>query len=176
MLHKIVNERKNQETGAIDFTNANTVINVLSDVVSKSVSNTIQCVMPTVIAACITQIKDNIKDEIRKEVMQETSEFVKVVVSSVNKEITEKMVQTKYETDKLEAYGRRFNLVISGINEDISKQRNPSSTVDKVVNELANISCEINNEDLSSCYRLYRKNRSITAPNPIMISFISQKV
>ena len=108
--------------------------------------------------------------------MTETKSFVKEIVAKVNAELTRRMAHCSYSEDKLEAHSRRLNLTLSGIASDGSELRNSSITVDKVVNELADIDCIIQKDDISECYRLHRKNTANSAPPLIMIRFVSQHI
>ena len=111
-----------------------------------------------------------------EEVIQETRAYVSEAVAKVNEEITRTMVRCSYNNDKHEAYSRRLNLSFSGIPCADAEKNNPSLTADKVVNELANVNCNITKDDLSSCYRLYRRNATNAAPPLILATFVSQKV
>ena len=169
-------EKANSETGKIDFSDAKTVIDVLSQVVSHTIIQTTQEVTPTVLSVCIANIKDSLKAELRDEIMCETKEYVNQTTAKVNSVLTQKMVKLRCDMDVKESYDRRLNIVMSGVVEEPGENRNPSVTADLVVNKLAYIDCNITKEDISTCHRIYRKNTTNSLPNIILTRFISQQV
>ena len=172
---KIVQDQINEEN-KIDFTNPNTVINILSRCVSNAIVTTTEDAIPVVLSAYLTQVNAKLKTEVKDEVMIETKEFVCESVVKVNRELTEKMVRASYKSDKQELFDRRLNLTLTGVEEDVQEKTNPSLTADKIVAELSDIGCSIKKEDLSSYHRLYRKDMSNTNPNLILTRFVSQQV
>ena len=175
-IAQVVTEKANSDTGKIDFSDAKTVIEVLSQVVSHTIIQTTQEVFPTVLSVCIANIKDSLKAELRDEIMCETKEYVNQTTAKVNSVLTQKMVKLRCDMDVKESYDRRLNIVMSGVVEEPGENRNPSVTADLVVNKLAYIDCNITKEDISTCHRIYRKNTSNSSPNIIMTRFISQQV
>ena len=176
-ISKIVSEQKESGTNNLDLTNAETFIKVMSDVVSSSMTTTLQVAMPSAVAACITHMKDDLKREITQDVMQETREFVSVALAKVNEEFTRTNVRCSYNNDKQEAHSRRLNLSFSGIPYEETERSNQLTTADKIVAELSTIGCNISRDNISSCYRLYRRNATDnTTPPLILATFISQQV
>ena len=175
-----MSEKANTETNQIDFTDASMVTSVLCEAIKETVISTTEQTLPIAVYACVTVIKDLVKNELKSElvpeIIEETKHYVDQSVSKVNSVLTQKMVQIKSNTDKVEGFTRRVNLCFSGIEEAREERKDPSITADKIVNELANIDCEITKDDLSSCTRLYRQNDQNPNPNIIVARFVSQQI
>ena len=68
-----------------------------------------------------------------------------------------KVLDSKYDNDRLEQYGRRETIRISGVPEDENEMNDTSITIQKVIDTLKKIDVEIVHDDISASHRLGKK-------------------
>ena len=128
-----------------------------------------------------SEIKSEITDEIKTEVMRDTKMFVANSLTKVANQMTVNNIKYITGQDKREAYDRKLNITFSGIPVNQDERRNPDVTTNIIVNELNNITgLTISKEEISSCYRIFRKPSSTLNENngpPIIVArFISHRI
>ena len=128
------------------------------------------------------EVKSEVTDEIKTEVMTDTKMFVANSLTKVSNQMTLNNVKYITGQDKREAYDRKLNITFSGIPLQQEERRNPDVTTNIVVDELNSITgLTIKKEDISSCYRIFRRpaangNTDNNGPPIIVARFISHQI
>ena len=73
-------------------------------------------------------------------------------------EFPNKVLDNKYDNDKLEQYGRRESIRIAGVPEDDNENTDTSITRQKVIDTLKKIDVDITHESISASHRIGKKN------------------
>ena len=167
---KVIKEK--ESNGKVDLNDPQTLTYILSRTISEAISITLEESIPALGFAICNQMKEDMK----KEVLEEAKAHLHMQTATMKYAVTKKMIKSKYDLDKREAYDRRSNLIFSGIGEDQEEKKNPRLTRDKLVNILTDLGCRISREDISACHRVYRKNTTNGSPNMVICRFVSRQV
>ena len=123
----------------------------------------------TILTTEVRSIKNevtNLKDVIIKR-LQDENELLR---AKCNK-LENKVVSLELSIDLFEQYGRRNNIVISGIPDDISDNDLESSTVTDIMKD---VDVDINSSDLEACHRIGKSDRR-TACKKTIVRFTDRK-
>ena len=107
----------------------------------------------------------NLKDVIIKR-LQDENELLRAKCNKLENEI----VSLVSSTNQVEQYGRRNNIVISGISDDISDNDLEST----VINIMKDVDVDINSSDLEGCHKISKSGRR-TASKKTVVRFTNRK-
>ena len=95
---------------------------------------------------------------------------LKASVASLERKVKENQIQFEIDINKLEQYGRRSNVEIAGIPDEVSLP----SLETKVVEVLGEIGVKVTPDEIEACHRL-PKNRNGRGPSRTIVRFVNRK-
>ena len=107
----------------------------------------------------------NLKDVIIKR-LQDENELLRAKCNKLENEV----VSLVSSTNQVEQYGRRNNIVISGIPDDISD----NDLERTVINIMKDVDVDINSSDLEGCHKISKSGRR-TASKKTVVRFRNRK-
>ena len=108
---------------------------------------------------------NDLKDVIIKELIEENKKL-----RESNTKLKDKVVELEGEVNELNQYGRRNNLEISGIPEDIKIDK----LEEKAIEILGHVNVKIESRDIEGCHRLGKLKKN-SAPRKTIIRFVNRK-
>ena len=108
---------------------------------------------------------DNLKDVIIKRLQDEN-----VILGDRCSKLEQKLVEFEYSTNSLEQYGRRNNIIISGIPDSVDVNQLEES----VTEILTDINVNVASNDIEACHRICKKDTRIGSTKTIF-RFVNRK-
>ena len=98
------------------------------------------------------------------------NKILKDTVAKLEKTVKDNQIQFEIDVNKLEQYGRRSNVEIAGIPDEVSLP----SLESKVVEVLGEIGVKVTPDEIEACHRL-QKNRNDRGPSRTIVRFVNRK-
>ena len=107
----------------------------------------------------IKYIKSDLKDEINnlKDVIIKRLQDENVILRNRCSNLEQKLIEFETSTNKLEQYGRRNNIIISGIPESV----NTEDLEESVTEILSDIDVNVTTNDIEACHRVGKRDNKI---------------
>ena len=114
-----------------------------------------------------TELKEenNLKDVVIKRLQDEN-----VILRDRCSKLEQKLVECEYSANNLEQYGRRNNIIISGILDSVGVNQLEESVTDI----FTDINVNVASNDIEACHRIGRKDTRIGSTKTI-IRFVNKK-
>ena len=107
----------------------------------------------------------DLKDVIIKDLIEENKKL-----RESNNKLKDKMMELESEINEINQYGRRNNLEISGIPEDIRMDK----LEEKAIEILGKVNVKVESRDIEGCHRLGKLKKNNT-PRKTIIRFVNRK-
>ena len=114
-------------------------LNILITVVTTAVLTAVNASLPALVNAVQNQKYDE-------------------KINKMKCKFQEKVLDNKYDNDRLEQYGRRESIRIAGVPENENENNNTSITRQNVIDTLKKIDVEIDHDSISASHRIGKKN------------------
>ena len=120
----------------------------------------------------INSIKTESKEEINnlKAVIIKRLQDKNVILRDRCSKLEQKLVEFECSTNNLKQYGRRNNIIISGIPDSVDNNQ----LEDSVTEILTNINVNVKSNDVEACHRIGKKDSRIGSTKTI-IRFVNRK-
>ena len=120
----------------------------------------------------IKSIKSDLKDEINnlKDVIIKRLQDENVILRNRCSNLEQKLTEFETSTNKLEQYGRRNNIIISGIPDSVKTE----DLEESVTEILRDIDVKVTISDIESCHRVGKSDNKIGSTKTI-VRFVNRK-
>ena len=140
----------------------------------QSITNSINSVKEEVssIKSDISLVKADLKDEINnlKDVIIKRLQDENEALRNRCCKLEQRIIEFESSTNNLEQYGRRNNIVISGIPDSVDT----NTLEDSVTEILSDIGVNVTSSDIEACHRIGKKDKRINSSKTI-IRFVNRK-
>ena len=124
----------------------------------------------------ITNFINSVKTEPKEEINNLKAVIIKrlqdknVILRDRCSKLEQKLVEFEYSTNNLKQYGRRNNIIISGIPDSVDNNQ----LEDSVTEILTDINVNVESNDIEACHRIGKKDSRIGSTKTI-IRFVNRK-
>ena len=120
----------------------------------------------------INSVKTELKEEINnlKDVITKWLQDENVILRDTCRKLEQKLVEFEFSTNNLEQYGRRNNVIISGIPDSVDNNQLEGP----VTEILTDININVASNDIEACHRIGKKDSRIGSTKTI-IRFVNRK-
>ena len=124
----------------------------------------------------ITNFINSVKTEPKEEINNLKAVIIKrlqdknVILRDRCSKLEQKLVEFEYSTNNLKQYGRRNNIIISGIPDSVDNNQ----LEDSVTEILTDINVNVESNDIEACHRIGKKDSRIGSTKTI-IRFVNKK-
>ena len=136
--------------------------------IEQNITNSINSIKTDInsIKSDISSVKTDLKDEINnlKDVIIKRLQDENATLREWCSQLEQRLVVFESSTNNLEQYGRRNNIVISGIPDSVDVNH-----LEELVTEIvSDIDVKVTSNDIESCHRIGKKNNRIDSTKTII--------
>ena len=136
--------------------------------IEQNITNSINSIKTDInsIKSDISSVKTDLKDEINnlKDVIIKRLQDENATLRERCSKLEQRLVAFESSTNNLEQYGRRNNIVISGIPDSVDINHLEES----VTEILSDIDVKVTSNDIEACHRIGKKNNRINSTKTII--------